>query len=233
MRRRAYIALLLIGAGCEPTVIETAGLPQCVRAAPCASGADCLLLWDPNDAVCVDGACVGDTCAEDADCRDGHVCVLHDDASGTRVCARGQRCVGSDDCVAGACRDGLCDALPCEVTGCAADEVCEPGSACRAVTCAEDGDCEPHQGCQGGRCVSRTCASECPEGQGCARLDGVYQCLRTCGADCDCNYDPAYPKLCVEGRCVEVNCVDGRDFGCPFGFRCQNARETLVCPPPG
>jgi Cys-rich repeat protein len=133
----------------------------------CASNADCAA-----GEVCIDGVCIpaGPQCSQDLDCPAGQVCIAGTcqpactDFDGDGFCA-GEDCDDRDASVNPAASE-LCDGRDNDCDG-LVDEGC--GQACTA-----DADCAAGQVCWQGVCVlgCRTDA-DCPAGQAC--LAGICQ----------------------------------------------------------
>ena len=182
-------------------------------------------------------ACLGEGCAEDADCATGYckggLCdvptctdgVSNGDETGVDCggscaqCDDGQACVADLNCVSGWCNQGFC-ATP----GCG-DGVKNQGES--DVDCGGPcGGCAIGQACGGpadclsGSCQAGACAEvapSCDDGQlngGESDLDCGGPCPgcsfgKVCGADADCA-----SGLCQQGACAApASCEDGQKNG--------------------
>lgn len=106
-------------AGCAPRDADRDRVPDAVAPPTCARDADC-----PGGGICVGGEClIPVSCREDADCTAGEEC-----AGGRCVAVGGEDCETDADCAPLVCDRGTCG--PCR-----ADVDCEDGR------CAPDGTC--------------------------------------------------------------------------------------------
>ncbi len=205
-----------------------------------------------DDELCVDGGCLGTTCAGEGgacalgDGRAGICCEARcvDLASDAANCGRcGASCETGLDCTAGTCLAGSCTGrmagTPCSASG----GRCCRGACVDAASLGEDTSncgacghaCAPGLSCRQGTCTDPatdapptwTCvepAHACPEGTFCA----VDACLpRRCGPDGDgllCpSPTPGVPGDCCGGRCVDLF-SDGEDCGA-CGRRCGPGQQ--------
>lgn len=106
-------------AGCAPRDADGDRVPDAVTPPTCARDADC-----PGGGICVGGEClIPVACREDADCATGEEC-----AGGQCVAVGGDDCETDADCAPLVCDRGTCGP-------CGADADCEDGR------CAPDGTC--------------------------------------------------------------------------------------------
>jgi hypothetical protein len=175
----------------------------CDVTAQCAAGYECSCAYaGPFDTDCPAafggrGLCTR-SCAKDADCGAGAICVDlgRGAAFRPRLCL--QPCAASDECAAGlTCRDLAAAVPPGSWTrACFVDFLGDVGAPCR------DADGQPvHSACVGGLCLelgaagycSAPCEGDsCPTGSACAQLGGSGG-HPVCLADCSsvaCSGDP-------------------------------------------
>lgn len=213
------------------------GCPICRCVEECRTDEDCRLPWSDQIARCVDGQCIYEelACDADGDCPDGFICEI--------VCVGGGFACDPDDpdCApdfcdpaTGECREecfGRC--VPRPEPGCQSDADCPAGYTC-LMECW-DPPCDPTTGecssfCEG-RCVPEAleCRSDadCPEG---------FVCEMMCW-DCDPNFPDCIGGC--EGHCVPAPPPEcDENTPCPPGYECVMEcwqpgcdPETGECPP--
>ena len=147
----------------------------------------CLGVECGNDEICVQGACLLNTC-EVAGCSPGMRCELgfciHDPCADIE-CGEGSFC-----------REGSC-VFSCAQVACGFDEVCIDGSCssarCNGLVCAdgqvcidsiceldpcENYECEANQACIFGECKPDPCLHiDCPSLERCELIQGTAQCI--------------------------------------------------------
>ncbi len=185
------------------------------------------------------------TCAADADCAEGDLCVAQDCCA----CEGGQWACPDPACVSTRCEPApACGPDP---SGCAGDGDCGAGEVCRAtdrcppVNCACiggdwqcdaacGGECVPAGACAGPNPAGCTGDGDCPAdhrclaapeqclSSGCLCGDGGWVCLPDCGGGV------CQPQVGCEGRNPQ-GCV--ADADCAGGARC--VVEADVCRPTG
>lgn len=156
------------------------------------------------------------------------------------MCANGQPCLQSNDCLSGICTGGLCEPASCSdgvLNGSETGKDC--GGEC-STKCPNGDPCKTSQDC-----VSRVCQGDVCQPPSCS--DGVRNGTETgedCGGSCPfkCSDGEACEvpedcksKVCVGKVCVPPQCVDGQkngtetDVDCggadPACARCANLKE--------
>jgi hypothetical protein len=232
---RALLLLLLLLAGCTPTITcEQTG---------CAYGQQC----SPTSGLCerpetdcrkAPSICRADQLCDErvGECRSLQVSCVGD----TLRCPQGQECNTSR---------GVCQ----PVTECASDRDCTGRDICDTLTrrcvpppCADAADCQAGTLCESGVCIAGCEPPDalCPTGQFCRVAAGARrgQCLSECGQDADCPYgrfcdfarrpptcelEPACvtdedcrsDEVCAAGMCGRAPCRGDAD--CSDGQRCD------------
>jgi hypothetical protein len=141
-------------------------------------------------------------------------------------------CTATTDCGVAthwSCTDGFCLYL-----GCAGDEECGDGFACRDGSCVqacETSECGENNRCEDGACVWLGCDDDgdCQSdlSEVCRLQAGSWSCLPGCAVDDDCAgrvYGP-YLHQCVDGVCHYLGCPD--DAACQEFFN----DPRMVCAP--
>lgn len=173
---------------------------------PCQKGDDCGDGW-----TCIGwpgGYCSLLDCANSS-CPDGATCALV--SGGNRACLA--------DCAGGA----SCPSPDVQACKGLADEVTEEthfvcyglaeGAGSIGSACLEPSDCQGPAVCEAltpvGYCSLQGCEDGlCPEGASCAKLDGVYRCLRACAEVGECAGGQAGDQTCQTLKDPEKKPVD-------------------------
>jgi hypothetical protein len=216
------------------------GCPICQCVEECQSDEDCMLPWSDQIARCVDGQCIYEELACDADdqCPEGFVCEIVCVGGGIACDPDDPNCAPDDTCdpATGECYEecfGRC--VPVQEPGCQSDSDCPPGYTC-LMECWTDpcdpatGECPDECDPTTGECPPPNCEGRCvPEAIGCqsdADCPEGFICEMTCW-DCD----PNFPD-CVggcEGHCVPAPLPEcDENTPCPPGYEC-----VMECWEPG
>jgi hypothetical protein len=239
--------------------LDTAQLAlNCEAFGVCKVNADCAVSNEPSSTACQagtgacngTGACLvagkaslGETCAADADCAEGH-CVAGE--GGALVC-----CDAACDSPCQACSAaGHCEATPasdarCEAVACPADDVCRDytadtiASQCRSFgQCQTGSDC-PHEAlrpdaeceCDAATAACRlrpgascTAADQCASGVCAANAEGTSVCCSSaCAEGLFCSSDGA---SCVACEGDAISCEGNTELRCDAGVigrtECRN-----------
>ena len=193
----------------------------------CGAGADCLSGLCA-DGVCCDAACGGTckACGGDGLCAPVTSGVDPGTCDGSFACDEdgacrlglGGSCGEAEDCLSGACADGICCDEPCLGTC----EACAAGGACAAVVDGPDpGTCQGDEVCTAEGCLAVD-GEGCDEGSECASGECANEVC--CGTPCD-----GVCETCDgDGVCVPL--IDQVDLGaCDSGSICDAQGDcTLV-----
>ncbi|ATB27456.1 hypothetical protein MEBOL_000898 [Melittangium boletus DSM 14713] len=216
---------------------ELRGLPSFLQ--HCDSQSDC----DPPLA-CLKGQpmrprmCTVSTCMTDLDCGEGFACrSIQAGERILRVCG-----------VVGTAREGeWCLAMPFRQ-----ESACAPGLVCANRRCGRR--CEPQNSpscpsgftcrsldAEGPVCFSSCEGLSCPDGQRCVQEgNGISQCLRVSGQDCQNDEPCVAPQVCeisavkASRRHVRMWCAlpcESLAHSCPEGFDCVAKRCRRRCSP--
>ena len=186
--------------------VETLVFTEVCRSVSCPSGTVC------NNGECVPPECVGGSSEECAACSEAADCP-----ASAVMCSRR------------ACRAGLCLFEPVP-GGCAADEVCSPGSGCIPAVPSDAGrvdaaapDSGPRDG--GSDAAGCTADAQCDDGRFC---NGAERCVAASCAPADAPVNCDDGVSCTSDRCDEdtASCVfTVNDDACTVaaGGRCDPA----------
>lgn len=190
---RPVLSITVIGllAACAPTDAEHVSY----SVIGCSNEGAC-----PAETRCVSDLCLS-ACASDSDCPASAVCL-----DGSCFAARGESCVGNDECDQGICATNICGVLP-STLGCVQDADCGAGTSCHhgacvavvscdtAETCGNDidDDCDGliDEECESA-CTAEICGNDIDE-----NCDGIIDECQECSSTAECPSGMA----CSSGTC--------------------------------
>lgn len=181
------------------------GITRCV-----GMGTECHPSVDPSDELCdaLDNDCDGMVDEANADCSDLQVC---ENGVCLEACFEGG-CPTGESCIEGRCVESGCEMVSCPT-----------GQRCRGGTCVDACDgitCPVNLQCRAGRCVDLCDGNACDQCTVCDPADG------SCVARCQYEPCPGGLSCQMDGRCVEMSCVD---VTCPAGQVCESGSCVDAC----
>lgn len=219
--------------------------PACLDDDMCVSFSDCASGYCNASSLCA-------ACTVTAQCQPGAYCDM---SGASNVCTAkkpgGAPCAAGDECLTGACADGVCCDAPCDTDCVACDLVgsvgtcaphpvaTDPDGDCGADTCNGSGACRCTDGVENGLETDTDCGGgacpACPDGDTCT-IDadcvsgycGSTVCATPTCSDNDQNQDETATDC---GGLVCAPCADG--LPCLVGADCVSGvcGPALTCSP--